>query len=81
MCMGGGSNNNTPATFTPLPPPPAPPPPAPTAQGLTVGANRNDGSLQSFLQNAITANKSRGTAALRTDMGGLSGGIGLNVPS
>lgn len=79
MCMG--STPKQPDFTAPAAPPPPPPPPASTAQGVTVGSNRQSGSLQDFLATAITASKRRGTNSLRTDVGGTGGGTGLNVPT
>lgn len=79
MCMGGGGSPA--ASKIPDPPPPPPPPPAPTTQGLTVGSDRHTVPLQDFLKDTITANRTRGTASLRTDIGGVGGGTGLNVPA
>ena len=80
MCMGGSSPKTT-ALAVPPPPPPPPPAPAPTAQGLTVGADRRTAPLQQFLQTAISANRRRGTTALRTDLAGVGGDTGLNIPT
>jgi hypothetical protein len=78
MCMGTPKSAGV--APPPTPPPPPPPPPAPTAQGLTVGANRGLPTIKGQLDKILGAKKK--SPRLNIPLGGIDPNVGngVNIP-